>query len=508
MNRLPRSGHPQRRWRWQCWALAPVLGLGVALPAWPQGLDVVPTLNLTETITIRDGGSGGSNKSDAVTQVSPGISITSRRGPLQGNLSYAANATVHARESSRNAVYHSLASSGKYSILDGRVGFDASASASQQVISAFGTQSADPSISSENQAQTFSYSLSPYLSGRLLGETTYQARLNYTASRSDAGSLGDSASLLSLVSLSGRFSTLGWGLTGSRQVSESGDRPRSHTGQVVGSLSYSPDFDWQMAIRAGWEVDDVRTGQSDGTVTWGASVAWSPGPRTSVNLNYDKRYFGDSHAVTFSHRTARTVWTLSDSRTAQVTGGLTRAEVSNYDLYFSMFASMEPDPVLRDALVRNFLAANGLNPAATVVVGGLLTSTPTVQRQQVAALAYQGLRATLTVLASFSKTKRLSAVNVANDDLSTVDQVRQRGLSVSLSHRLTPQSSMGLTLSQQTTPNAGAVSGNRLRSIAGNWQSRLGQHANLSLGLRYSDFDADTSPYQELAIIGTLGLRF
>jgi uncharacterized protein (PEP-CTERM system associated) len=146
---------------------------------------------------------------------------------------------------------------------------------------------------------------------------------------------------------------------------ESRDRPRTHFGRVVGSLDYLVDPTLVVALRAGTDVQDVSTGQSQTSTSWGAGVNWRPGPRTSLAIDYDRRYFGNSHALVFTHRMARTVWTASDTRSVQIGGNRSRAEISTYDLFYAQFASVEPDPVRRDALVRAFLDANGLDAEST-----------------------------------------------------------------------------------------------------------------------------------------------
>lgn len=493
------------------WRLGAV---GLALLAgWPpahaQRVDITPTLAVTETINERHRTAPESDRRvEATTVISPGISITSLGGPLRGSLRYSANAALYANESSRNRLTHSLASQGQYSILDGRAGIDASASASQQIISAFGTQSADSTLDGENQAQAFSYSISPYLTGRLLGNVNYQTRVAYDETRTASGVAGTSSALSATVGLSGRIASLGWGLNASRQIVESRDRPRTHFGRVVGSLDYLVDPTLVVTLRAGTDVQDVRTGQSQTSTSWGAGVNWRPGPRTSLALDYDRRYFGSSHALVFSHRMARTVWTASDTRSVQIGGNRSRAEISTYDLFYAQFASVEPDPVRRDALVRAFLDANGLDAESTVVVGGFLTSAPAVQRRQQFAMSYQGLRTSFTVKAFTGRSSRLAAVVTAEDDFATTDRVRQRGIAVSVSHRLTAMSSFVVTGSQQHTSSEGTLSGNDLLSLAATWTARLGQDLNVSLGVRLSQFDNDRSAYNESAVYGSVRMRF
>jgi uncharacterized protein (PEP-CTERM system associated) len=422
-------------------------------------------------------------------------------------VSYSLTGLVYARDSSSNTAYHTLAGSGRLELVPDRAGINLAASASRQAISAFGTQSADESLNNANQAQTFSYSLSPYLTGRLLGNVGYQAQIAYNDSRSDASIDTDTRSLDVSLGLSGRLAALGWGLNASRLVSETADQPRLHNGRLTGSLNYLADVDLQLMLRAGREVDNLRTGESESTTTWGVGLRWTPTVRTSLNLDFDRRFFGRSYSAQFSHRMARTIWTLNDSRSLSVPGVSGRGIVSLYDLFFAQFASLEPDVTRRDVLVRDFLAANGLSGSDTIVVPGFLSAGPTVQRTQTAAVAYNGRRATLTVTAL--RTRSSTAADENTDGTLTNGQnVRQQGLTFSLSHRLTPEASVVVTLSQRRTAGNETEATTDLRSIVATWSSRLGPYTNVSLGLRHSRFDSETNPYHESAVIGTIRMRF
>jgi uncharacterized protein (PEP-CTERM system associated) len=488
--------------------LLPVAAAAACGAAAAQGAaSIVPTVGLTVTATDNRDLSATRRESDLITQISPGISIASRRGPLQGQLNYALNGVVYARGSELNNVYHSLGASGRWSLLDGRAGVDATASAGRQLISAFGTQSPDANVGTANQAQVVSYSLSPHLNGRLPGNAFYRTRVTFAESRSDAGSTGDSRSLNAVVGVGGQLGALGWGVDYIRALSETPQTARSHNARLFGSLSYLFDPELQGFVRLGSESDDIRTGRSERTTTWGLGVLWQPTPRTTLRADYDNRFFGRSHAFSFSHRTARTVWTASDARNFQAGGASGRAVVSNYDLFFAQFASIEPDPVKRDVLVRNFLAANGLDAGSRVVIGGFLTSGPTVQRSQNLTAAYQGLRHTLTVSLLGSDTRSLGAGG-AQGDLANANAVRQQGLSVGFSHRLTPESSLVVTASLQRTPAAGTFGGSDQQSVVATWSTRLGRTASGSLGLRHTRYDNDSNPYNESAVIGSLRLQF
>ncbi len=485
-------------------AAAALLAAGVHAQSGPK---VVPSVALSLTATDNRDLSTSNPQADLITEVRPGISLASRRGPLQGVLDYSLSGVAYARESSLNTVYHNLAANGRWALLEGRAGIEATAAAGRQIVSAFGPQSSDANLVRGNQAQVFSYSVSPYLSGLLPGNVSYRARMSYNDSRSDsAGDAGDTTALLAQVGLGGRLGILGWGLDASRSISKTPRTARAHNGGITGSLSWQPDPDLQGVLRLGTEVDDIRTGNSERVYTWGLGGVWMPTPRTMLRADYDRRFFGRSHTLMASHRTARTIWSLADTRSFQTGGVGGRAIVSVYDLFFAQFASAEPDPIRRDAMVRNFLTANGLDPNGQVAVSGFLTSAPSVQRSRNASVAYQGLRTTLMFMVMQTQTRQFGASS-GGADPALLAGITQRTLSLSLSHRLTPESSLVFTLSQQRTPDVGSLHGNDLRTVVGTWSTRLGPATSASLGLRYTRFDGDR-PYNESALLGTLRMQF
>lgn len=496
-------------------AATTALSLGLGMSPWALAQSstpsIVPSIGVTLTATDNRDLSSTRPQSDLVTEIRPGIALASRRGALQGSLNYGLSGVAYARESSLNNVYHNLAAQGRWSLPDGRAGLDATASAGRQIVSAFGTQSSDANLVRGNQAQVFAYSISPYLAGPLPAGGSYQGRLRYNDARSDSsGDTGDSKSLDAQIGASWQRGNLGFGLSAYRAIHETPRTARAHNGGVTANLNWRPDPDVQGFLRLGSEVDDMRSGKSERVWTWGLGAIWTPTPRTLLRADYDRRFFGRAHTLMASHRTARTVWTLSDTRSLQTGGVGGRAIVSAYDLFFAQFASVEPDPVKRDALVRSFLAANGIDAGSEVAVGGFLNSGPSVQRSQTASLAYQGLRTTLMLALVQTNTQRLGASG-GGGDLDLAGRIRQRSISVSASHRLTPQSSLLLAASQQRTPAAGSggsVGGNKLQTFTATWSTRLGPRASGSLGLRHTRFDSDARPYDETAAIGSVRMQF
>ena len=77
-----------------------------------------------------------------------------------------------------------------------------------------------------------------------------------------------------------------------------------------------------------------------------------------------------------------------------------------FDDYFDLFASRQPDPVLRAQEVNEFLRLRGI-PATTQVISGFLASQVTLQRQQTLSVALLGIRDTVNLTAAQSRSTQV-----------------------------------------------------------------------------------------------------
>jgi len=480
--------------------------LGVSGHALAQRVSVVAGLGLSQSVTDNRNLSATDQRTESITTVSPNIRISSQRGRVTGALSYALNGIAYGRDSGANSVQNALSANFAAQIVERVFLIDGSANISQQSVSAFGLQSSGGGRINPNSAETRSYSLSPSVQGQLFGDVSVQARLS-TSGSSSAG-IADSRrnTHTGSVNLGENVGRFGWGLDASRTVADFAGG-RESTGDRAGlSLFYTPDPSWRFFVRGGEERQNVQTLEATSTTNYGGGVTWQPGPRTSLSLQTERRFFGDSHSLAFSHRFRRAAISYADSRSVSesTTGG--GAAVSTYDLFFLQFASLEPDPVLRDRLVRDFLAAAGLDTDERQG-GGFLTTALSVQRTQNLSLSVQGLRNTLVMSGFASNSRRVDRVSGGLDDLTRVDRVKQQGLSVSLSHRLTPRSAMVLSGSASRTPSTGPVLGNSFRTVSLSWNMQVAQSIAVTASARHSQARG-ANPYDENVLNATLNLSF
>ena len=464
---------------------------------------MTPVFSITQQFTDNLNLSATDPRAESITTISPGVRMSTRSSRLQGSLDYSLNGVIYGRESDANNLRNALSAALQGEFLENQGFVTASASISRQSISALDLQGDRSSSINANSTELRTFSVAPSLRGRLFGDVDVTASL--AASVANSGG-GDSSTQSASLGIGDSSRSVGWAVDLARVISDFDGGRRTGQSSLRATLSYAPQPDLRLYVNGGTELNNVQSTSELRSATWGGGVTWQPTPRTQFGLTGEKRFFGNSHSLNFSHRMQRSVLSYTDSRgSTQSTAGA-GAVLTVYDIYFAQFASLEPDPVLRDLLVRNFLQASGLNPNERQS-GGFINRALTLQNSRNLSLAVQGVRNTLVLSAFNSSSKRLDSQSNAQDDLSRVDSLQQTGWSVSLSHRLTPNSSVVFSTTSQQTTGQGTAAGNGLKSASLSWSSQVRRRVSLAVTARHSQADGP-NPYDENSVLATLGLSF
>ena len=474
---------------------------------------VVPSVSVQETITDNYRLSSTNKQANAVTEASVGINVSSGAGRIKGFLDYSLTARLSSHDSETNGLRHLLRLStlGSIELVDDRVFVDVRASIAPQAISAFGKQSFSSSVDNSNRTDVLNYGISPYARGRLGQLGNYEVRLDHSGVVSGDSNASDSSTTTASGTLSGGNPSglFGWSVTASHQVSDFSDGDQTEIDRVRAVLTRAFGPHVSLSVIGGRESNNFQGIDNTSYTNSGLQVRWVPSERMSMSALYERRFFGNSHAVNFAYRTARTVWSFNDSQDISTTPDrVTQVILGNsYSVFFAQFAAIEPDPVRRDALVRAFLAVNGINPNA-LVSAGFLGSGATVARNQSFSVGLVGIRTNLTFRTNYSNSVRVSRLTIGSGNLTDSTRVRQRGLSVDLSHRLTPSASAGLTLQSLRITGAFDSLASTLSSLTASWSDRVNSRTSISAGARYVKFDSSTQPYTEKAVFATVRLTF
>ena len=478
------------------------------------GTTIQPRVGLMQTWTDNLRLDDRNKDAALITTLSPGISVYSNTGAVRGSLDYSLNGIAYTKSEESARIQNSLVGSLQAELISRTLFVDARATIGQQNTSALGMQSAPTlgsqgtvsSLVNENQRETGTLTVSPTWRGIVGGLATYELRGDFTRTEVRGSSLGDSRGRGGSLRISEwNAGVLGWWVQATTQEVTATSVASNRSTVLRAGLDYRPDPDWFFSINAGRERNNfLGNGDQDGA-TGGLTAQWTPTPRTRVGADWQHHNYGDSRGLNFEHRMARSVWRFSDTQSVMLGNiGAQGGVRSNYDQFFLLFASLEPDPVKRDVLVRSFLQSQGLSPDAPVA-NGFLSAGPSRMRSQSLSVALQGVRQTLSAQFSRTVTGRLGNNLNGGGDLATNARIEQRSYTLSASHQLTPVSGISVTLSRQES--TGDSQSAKLNSVFANWNSRLGVRLSAQLGARHSRFEGVT-PYTENAVYANLTQQF
>jgi uncharacterized protein (PEP-CTERM system associated) len=498
-----------------------LLVCGLATPAFAadapdaeprQRLRVEASLGLQETLTNNVELTSTDPRSDLITQVNPSIRFVSQAGPLRGYLDYSPVGYLYARDSSLNNIQQLLSAAGTAEAIANWAFVDASASITQQNISALGKQSADNALVNANRTEVAWARVSPYLRGKLGGFADYEARATVSATRSK-DSPDDSTTVETLLRLGSdptSLAFLGWSADWLHQSIDFSSTGKQQNDRLTGVMTFAVMPDLRLSARAGREVNDLVTIDKQTYNTYGGGVTWTPSERTKLDATVEHRFFGTSHNAIFEYRSPRSVLRFTDKKdlaTDAANNFSNGPQRTLFDLLFQQFASIAPDPNQRAALVDAYLQNNGLT-RATLAQGGFLTSNVTVQSIQNLSYALLGVRSTVVVSAFRNNSYLLSPVSNVGGNPTSANSLLQTGASINLSHRLTPLSGLSADITRTRTSGGVGDQHTELRSLTVTWTNRLAERVDLSLSARRSSFDSVTDPYSESAVLANLRMRF
>ena len=477
-----------------------------------RGFYITPSISAEATLTDNVNLSATDKQADLLLSISPSIQLGGQSGRLKGFLDYTLTASGSARGTPIDHLQNSLNAQGSAELIQNWFYVDARAQISQQYIDPFGTQSSDPTLVNSNRTETSTWGVSPYLRGQIAGVVNYLARADYSYTNSGTSQASDSSTLLGNVHFDAttRWSKLGW-LVDYLYRQDDFSQGRNTTDQILlGQLSYAVTPEFHVSLRANTESNNIITLQTQRYNGWGWGLDWAPSPRTHLFLTEDQRFFGTSHVYGFDYRTPRSVWRISNTQglsTGQTNGGRGNP-VSAFDLFYAAFATVQPDPVLREQLVNNFLQSNGIDPNTTVG-SSYLPSQVQEERRQEASVALLGVRSTVMFNIYQTYSRNLGVLSNPGNDFAKGNLTRWRGAGVGWSHPLTPQSTFNINANASKTSSESSTQESTHWDVYAMWSAQVSRRATASVTVRHQQFSSNTaSSYDESAVIGNLSMTF
>lgn len=472
---------------------------------------IKPRIALIETLTdnVNINRSTNSKQSDLISELVPGIRIEARTTRLKGYFDYSLRNQFYAKtDYSRTQNY--LNTFGTLEAIDNLLFLDFSGMIAQQAISALGPQSPSSTTINNNSTETSTYRLSPYLRGQIGGAVDYYLRYNASTTQSNS----TTAYNLDLSQWAGQlrgstpFQNLKWTIDGNQQTADYSSGRKTDATTLKALLSYSVLPEVRLTLSGGQESNNYASINQETNDTYGFGFDWNPGERTRFSAFKEKRFFGDGHNILFNHRFARSSIRFSDTRDVSVLPNqfATVGMGSVYDLFFDQFESLIPNPVARANFVNALLSQSGINPN-TQVTSSFMTSRATIQRRQQVAFALFGARNTVTLLANRTENQSMLASASINDSFtqSNSTAISQQGYSLNFSHRLSESTNLNALASRQKSKaNGRSVSDTVLTLYQINVSTSLGAKTTGSITFRRSEFDSNSAPYTENALLGTI----
>jgi len=485
-----------------------------------QALVIKPRVMLTETWTDNVALSSGQNnkKSGFITQLAPGVHIDAKTARLKAYFDYALTGQFYSTSSINSSTQNALNTFGTFEAVSNWMFLDFSGLIAQQAISAFGAQSPSNANINANSSETSTYRLSPYIRGQFAGIADYSLRYTWSTTESDTSA----ASNIELSDWAGQlrgstpFQSLKWSVDATQQSADYSRGRTTEAERMYGTATYTIVPQFRISLSGGQESNNYASQNMESHPTHGYGFDWSPTGRTNISAFKERRFFGDGHKYSFSHRFPLSNIRYSDTKDVSVLPNqfTTVGFGTVYDLYYPIayqqcaqntsLSSQHPD--------LNTCALSLLGPSPNALVtSDFLRTQATLQRNQQLAMGFQGTRNTLTVMFNRNQSQTMLASNGVNNGISqnNLTDISQRGISINLAHTLSSLTNIVVMTSRQKSTGRGV---NALEATTSMYQaninSKFGAKTTGGITIRRTEFDSTTNPFTENAIIGTVSVIF
>ena len=495
----------------------------------PAGAPVQPGWALVPAIAVYEAYTDNANLaptgqlSSFITNVIPSLGVIGNGRRVQLNGSIAVQAQLYRGEFDENQLYPRANLLGRVEAIEKFFYIEGSANVYQTYLSAFGPQPVGSIGQTNNRYTQQTYRVSPYISGRTIGEIGYLLRNDNVWTN-----LGNTPSGTSALGLTGGYFDQWTGrLEGPvRTVSGTAeafttytkfpDQPSVNTSLGRAILNYRPVLqELRLFVDGGYERNDYPLQQTQGAI-YGGGLEWRPSPLTDLLGQWEHRFFGGSYLGTFTHRNlysalglgaSRNVYTYPQELLSLPAGGNVAS------LLDAALTAKIPDPVQRAAAVQDFIRQAGL---PDTLQNSLTFYTQQVQliTQENASFALIGLRSVLALNAYYRKTQVISGatgiplppiVGIINNNNNT-----QVGGAITYSYRLTPTTSVGATATyfwtQALPPFVTKSTTDVFQLFA---TTRIGPRTDGLAGMSYTKFDSGAaSNYNAATVFVGVAYRF
>lgn len=480
---------------------------------------VTPRLTLVETYTDNVTlATQGNEKSDFITQISPGVSLTGTGARLKVNANYTMQNIFYANESNGNRIAQQLNAGANAELIKNFFFLDSTANIGQQNISLLGPLTTNNENITNNRTNVKTYSISPYIRHDFSNFASSQARYThnavYTGVEGQSGSQSDRI-LFSLTSGSA-FRTLSWGLQYSNQKI-SGLGTSGGNEQYRGNLRYRVSSKFSLTGTSGYQKFSYisTTGKSAGSF-WTAGFVWTPSARTNITANTGKAFFGTTYTLSASHRTRRSAWSLNYNQNITTSRDqfLATAAIDTASFLNQLWTSSIPDSVVRQQTVDAFILDNGLS-ASYVDPINFVTNRFFLQKRLQGTVALSGVRNTLVfsmfhMLREAQTSREVDSVLFGTNSFALNDNTKQIGGNALWSWKIGPRTTANIGAMYAKSQTLETVGENETKTFRVGLTKQIQPKLNGAINFRHVERKSNqiSGDSRENALIASLIMRF
>ena len=480
---------------------------------WNTSIGAQGTLTLTDNVLLAP---PGREDPDLYLGLTVPLSVSREGARMRFQAAYIPTLFIYADHSESDELQNYLQSLLTVEAVEDFFFIDASADITQTYISPFFARPAGGGNITNNRTETATLGLSPYITGVTRHGFSYLARNDNRWTAYDDERLNGSFTSRILVTVESPQARLRYGADYDSRYTEYDNQPNSYYEQLARLrpiLTVSPTL--SVSGRVGYETNDYPFSSSEGVI-YGAGLDWAPTPRTRLVGFAEERYFGLSYGLDLGHRTRVTDWALTASRNTytSVEALLTLPPGTTQQVLDRALLARIPDPIQRQQTVGELLARAGL-PPELISPFTFYTNQIYLSEHVAASVSLVGRRNLATLRLFYEDTKPITAAGDELPALSVFNSVRQRGVRLGVSHKLSARSSVSFSaeriyaLGTNRTTTTGEQ---RIESIQDTlhliFTRQLSARTYASTGARWQENDSNISPYRETAVFASISHTF
>jgi uncharacterized protein (PEP-CTERM system associated) len=473
-----------------------------------------PSIFVAETFTDNvDAAKNG--RSDWITEISPTVSVNRTGGRVTGTLDASFRNFFFVEDGSLSTSFLTLTGKGVVEVIDDSLFIDVRSAIGRSNQSSFKGRPQWDTLNSSSQSETRYISITPRWVGHV-GKSDVQFSMSYDG---QALSYGSGMSNQRMGTYRARLfdpkagASFGWSIDYSDSDNSYSDSDQKGISdrRLTGTLIYHVSSQFLLRGIVGTEKNNYLTGQDDsGTVT-GYGFNWRPTPRTTIDGTFENHVYGDTYDIRLSHRWPSSA--ISVGLTQNITSAFQTATNSlgayYYNLISSSLASQFPDAVQRDQATRQVMKDLGISTGNTF--GNFSTNAFFVDRRIQAGFSLIGARHTLAFSAYHADQEKANDDQVVNpdDNFASNNTVKSWGGTVSLTHRLTPTSSLNGSFfwSESDGSGGGPEQSRRNRGVTAGYSEQLNQRAFGAVYYRHQTASG-VNPFTENSVTASVSMLF